>query len=177
MTETMTKEQLQKLIDEAPDGAEIELRVNGELAKPEKQPYKLNIHQSAVLYTMYGNGKVSVGGHDRLLYYAHGKTAPTREQAQLMQRWDKLNMLITSFIADCNAELGWVADFNDEDQLKWYFEWRYDDGQPYCDWCGTHQYNPDIGVYFHRSVKQKILDEFMPQQLSFWLTRVEGLMG
>ena len=175
----MNKTELQKLIDEAPDDATIELRINGELVKPEKKPYELDIPKTDIYRSRGSVIQTFKYADDHSLYrtlYESGNTEATYEDAQRMQRWRKLNMLITSFIAKCNAELNWVADFGDKFQSKHYLVFNHKKRSivVYCDLC--YQYKDDIGVYFCKDVEQKIYAEFTPQQLSFWLTRIEGLL-
>ena len=137
----MNKTELQKLIDDAPDGAEIELKINGELAKPEKKHYELEIPDSDFFMLTPVGGVTDV---DRVLRpatrrkaYECGNTAPTLEDGQRMQRWDRLNMLITSFIAKCNAELNWVADFDDIYQEKHFLIFIHDGEGVDVDYCNT----------------------------------------
>ena len=176
----MNKTELQKMIDEAPDGAEIELKINGEIAEPTKKPYELEIPATSVCRLLpcgdldWVSPTLYPSLHRKA--YIQGNTAPTQAGGERMQRWDKLNMLITSFIAKCNAELNWVADFGNVGQLKNYLSFDFKDKQVVIDISWYRQQNPDIGVYFHPYVKQKLYDEFTPEQLIFWLTKVEGLV-
>lgn len=177
----MNKTELQKLIDDAPDGADIELKINGELAAPAKKPYELEIPATSICRLLpcgdldWVSPTLYPALHRKA--YTQGNTAPTQAGGERMQRWRKLNMLITSFIAKCNAELRWVADFDDMLEEKHFLVFVHHQEEIDVDYCSTYQCNPDIGVYFRKGVEKKLYDEFTPEQLSFWLTKVEGLIN
>lgn len=151
VTITLTKEQL----------AEIE-------AQRQDKPYELEYPVDSIgrTFRLFGTGQVSLDQYKTTDFFEQGNIFNTAKEAERERDYRALNMRVTQFIARENKRLGWVCDWSDKDQVKYFCFYRQGVKLDY--W-----YNKRIkptSHYFHEDVYELLQKSFSEAELISWTT-------
>jgi len=98
-----------------------------------------------------------------------GNYFATWEEGKVQYDWQVLNVKILNSIADINKEEGWVADWSDYHQRKWYI--CLDTGRcPSADFSIIHQYY-ETNRYLSDDGIDELWELYTQEQFKFWLTK------
>jgi len=141
--------------------------------KKKKTNYKGSAYPKELTKYYYVDGGVFSAGWDNQGIdkdrFNSGNYFSTWEEAKLENDWRKLNTKILRSIADINKEEGWVADWSDYKQSKWYM--RVDTGWcPIADFSIIHQYY-ETNRYLSDDGIEELCDLYTDEEFKFWITK------
>jgi len=99
-----------------------------------------------------------------------GNYFETKEQADSEFEWRWVNTRILRSIADINKEEGWVADWDDYNQSKWYMRVDAYGWCPSADCAIIHRHY-ETNRYLSDDGIDELCDLHTAEELKFWLTK------
>jgi len=142
--------------------------------KKKKTNYKKLVYPKELTKYYYVDGGAFSAGWDNQTIdkdrFNSGNYFSTWEEAKLENDWQKLNTKILRSIADINKEEGWVADWSDYHQRKWYICLEAYRWQPDTDCVSRHRHY-ETNRYLSDDGIDELWELYTTEEFKFWLIK------